>query len=355
MLLLIYVLSEGYMTNTSNQKIRVLSGIRASHSSLHLGNLLGAISGMLVLQNNPKYETYYMVADLHGITTPYEVEELRKNRINVAIEYLAAGIDPNKSTLFLQSNVSEHTELAYYLSVAISPDKLRHLPAYKDKVEQFRGFPENMALLSYPVLMAADILLYKASEVPIGPDQYAHLEIARDIARKMNSVYGTDFPEPHPYSVNDEKMMVPSVLGKGKKMSKSNPESAIFLNDSYEQILKKIMKLPTDSGRGSVIPTKDKHHEDDLYPLFSLVELVLGPERKLRLIEEYLGDGVNYKEIKIELAEGIFKKIEPIQIKRKELENNLEYVEKVLRDGAEKAKIVAKKTVAEVRQKMGLA
>ena len=175
-------------------KKRVLSGIRAT-GRLHLGNYLGAVKGMLQLQDNPEYETLYMVVDLHTMTTPYDVKTLGKTSREIIKDYLACGLDPNKSAIFLQSMVPEHVELFYYFSTVVSVARMQHLPTFKEKVKQY---PDHvtMALLNYPVLMAADILIYKASAVPVGIDQEPHLEVAREIARKMNEQYGTDFPEP---------------------------------------------------------------------------------------------------------------------------------------------------------------
>jgi len=160
-------------------KARVLSGIRAT-GRLHVGNYLGAVKGMLELQDNPEYETFYMVADVHTITTPYDVEVLRNNRREVVLDYLAAGLDPQKSVIFLQSEVNEHLELAFYFSSVVTIAKMQHLPTFKEKVKQY---PEHatLALLNYPALMAADILVYKAGLVPVGIDQEPHLEVAREI------------------------------------------------------------------------------------------------------------------------------------------------------------------------------
>ena len=193
-------------------KKRVLSGIRAT-GRLHLGNYLGAVKGMLELQNDPDYETFYMVADVHTITTPYNVGELRKNRREVIIDYLAAGLDPEKSIIFQQSEVPEHIEFAFYLSSVVTIAKMQHLPTFKDKVKQY---PEHatMALLNYPVLMAADILIYKAESVPVGIDQEPHLEVAREIARRFNQDYKTNFPQP--VSFKTEGKYVPSLSGEGK-------------------------------------------------------------------------------------------------------------------------------------------
>src|SRR3989344_5089801 len=197
-------------------KKRVLSGIRAT-GRLHLGNYLGAVKGMLELASETDRETLFMVADLHTLTTPYKKETLKESIRDVIIDFLAVGLDPDKSILFIQSMVPEHLELAYLFSTVTTVGKMQHLPTFKDKVKQF---PEHvtMALLNYPVLMAADILAYKAQSVPVGIDQEPHLEVAREIARRFNQDYGTNFPEP--VSFQTEGKYVPSLTGEGK-MSKS--------------------------------------------------------------------------------------------------------------------------------------
>ncbi|OGM21293.1 tryptophan--tRNA ligase, partial [Candidatus Woesebacteria bacterium RIFCSPHIGHO2_01_FULL_38_9b] len=171
------------------QKKRVLSGIRAT-GRLHLGNYLGAIKGMIALQENPEYETLYMVADLHSINTPYDTKTFQSDVRGVVLDYLSAGLNPSKSTIFIQSQVHEHVELSYLFSSVLTVARMLHLPTYKDKLKEN---PENanMAMLYYPVLMAADILIYKADAVPVGDDQLPHLEVAREVARKMNEKYGT--------------------------------------------------------------------------------------------------------------------------------------------------------------------
>ena len=321
---------------------RVLSGIRAT-GRLHLGNYFGAVKGMLELQNDPEYETFYMVADVHTITTPYNVEELRRARRKVIIDYIAVGLDPEKSAIFLQSEVNEHIELAFYFSSVTTIAKMQHLPTFKEKVKQY---PENvtMALLYYPVLMASDILIYKAELVPVGIDQEPHLEVAREIARRMNQDYGTDFPEPKRFATRGE--YVPSLTGEGK-MSKSVEGSYINLTDSLGEIKSKIAKIPTDSGQGSEILGGVK-------TLMEFVELFEGKEKRDELENQYRGKGLRYGEIKSELSEAIFKELEPIQKKRVELEKDTEYVDRVISEGAEKARKVARRTVKEVRDKMGL-
>lgn len=326
------------------QKKTVLSGIRAT-GRLHLGNYLGAVKGFLELQGTGEYETFYMVADLHAVTTPFDKETLASNARGVVMDYLAAGLDPDKSTLFIQSQVPEHTELAYLFSTAITIARMQHLPTFKEKVKQH---PDSvtMALLNYPVLMAADILIYKAGLVPVGIDQEPHLEIAREIAGKMNSTYGLDFPEPQRFATKGE--YVPSLSGEGK-MSKSVEGSYINITDSLEEIQSKLAKAPTDSGKGEKVPT-----EGGVAALLKFVELYQGEERRREYEEMYHVSGIKYKELKEELGEAIYEELAPIQKARAEFEGNPELVDKILKEGAEKARAVASKTVLEVKQAMGL-
>ncbi|KKR63498.1 MAG: Tryptophanyl-tRNA synthetase [Candidatus Woesebacteria bacterium GW2011_GWA1_40_45] len=335
----------------SMNKKRVLSGIRAT-GRLHLGNYLGAVKGMLALQEDSEYETFYMVADLHTLTTPYDKEKLQENTRNVILDYLAAGLDPEKSTIFVQSHIPEHTELAFLFSTVVSIARMQHLPTYKEKVMQN---PEHntMALLNYPVLMAADILIYKADSVPVGIDQEPHLEVSREVARKMNDTYGTDFPEPKRFvnkslPAGRQGEYVPSLTGEGK-MSKSVEGSYINLTDDLETIRKKLASAPTDSGRGKKVPTAG-----GVANLLKFVELFEGEDRRKEYEKAYSEKGIAYSELKEELAKAIYKELQPIQKKRVELEKNPEYVDKVLKDGAEKARKVAQETVKEVRKKMGL-
>lgn len=325
-------------------KKRVLSGIRPT-GRLHVGNYLGAVKGMLVLQDSPEYETFYMVVDLHAITTPYDPSTLAQNARNVFMDYLAAGLDPNKSTIFIQSHVPEHSELAFLFSTVVTVARMQHLPTFKEKVKQYPG-NVTMALLNYPVMMAADILVYKASVVPVGIDQEPHLEIAREIARKMNEQYGLDFPEPQRFKTEGE--YVPSLLGEGK-MSKSVEGSYINLSDSLQIIKEKLAKAPTDEGRGLSISTTG-----GVATLLKLVELFEGKDKRQNYEKQYQATGVKYQALKEELAETIYKELEPIQERRRELENQPEKVEQIIKEGAEKARIVARQTLQEVKKAMGL-
>lgn len=329
-------------------KKRVLSGIRAT-GRLHLGNYLGAVKGMLELQDNPEYETFYMVADLHTVTTPYSVEELKKNRREVIIDYLAAGLDPEKSVIFQQAEVSEHAELAFYFSSVVTIARMQHLPTFKEKVKQHPD-SATMALLNYPILMAADILVYKAGLVPVGIDQEPHLEVARVIAGNMNSEYGTDFPEPTRFATRGE--YVPSLTGEGK-MSKTVEGSFINITDDLETIKSKVAKMPTDSGMGS-FSGDGPEKGTAIHTVLSFVELFQGKEKAEEYKKLYTSSGIKYGDLKRELSEAIYEELRPLQEKRKELEGNPEYVEKVIREGAEKAREVARETMKEVKEKMGL-
>jgi len=322
----------------------VLAGIRSS-GQLHLGNYLGAVKGMIALQNDSRYTTNYMVADLHAITTPYNITSFQHDTRSVIIDYLSAGLDPEKSVLFVQSNVREHVELSYLLSTVITVARAQHLPTYKDKFHQQQG-NVSMALFQYPVLMAADILLYKADLVPVGIDQEPHIEITREIARKMNTQYGMDFPEPTRFATTGE--YVPSLTGSGK-MSKSVSGSFINLTDDLATIKKRLAGAPTDSGKGSTIPT-----EGGVANLLKFVELFEGIEKRKEYESQYIGSGIRYGDLKNELVEAIDRELAPIREKRKELEAKPGYVDKVIKEGAEKARVIASATVAEVKQKMGL-
>jgi tryptophanyl-tRNA synthetase len=323
---------------------RVLSGIRAT-GKLHLGNYLGAVKGFLELQRDPNYQTFYMVVDLHTVTTPYDEKALRDQVRNIVIEYLACGLDPQKSVLFIQSMVPEHIELAYLFSTVMSVARLQHLPTFKEKVKQH---PENvtMALLNYPVLMAADILVYKASLVPVGVDQEPHLEIAREIARKMNDQYNLNLPEPERFATKGE--YIPSLTGEGK-MSKSIEGSYINIDDDLKTIQEKLAKAPTDEGKGKKIPT-----EGGVAVLLKFVELFQGSEKRKEYEEKYLGDGIRYKDLKEELSEAIYAELKPIQEKKKELEQNPELVDRIIKEGAQKARKVAQETLLEVKKAMGI-
>jgi len=328
-----------------NGKHRVFSGTRPT-GKLHLGNYFGMINGSLELQNNPSYDCLYAVVDLHGITTPYNPKTYQEQIKDVVLDYLGAGLDPQKSHLMIQSQVPEHVQLAYRLGTIYPVSRLEDLPTYKEKK---RENPEyiNMGLLYYPLLMAADILLYKADTVPVGKDQLPHLEVTREIARNFNRMFGQTFPEPQAYLTPGA--YVPSLKGEGK-MSKSLEGSYISLTDSLSVIQKKLASAPTDSGQGETVP-----QEGGVANLLTLVELFEGKAAREVYEQQYLREGIRYAELKKRLAEAIYRVLKPIQEKRKYYEEHPQEVREILETGRKYALSLAQETMREVDQKMGLA
>jgi len=325
-------------------KKRVFSGLRPTNL-IHFGNYLGAIKGQIDLQNKPEFDCIYGVVDLHGITTPYKPKDLPNQIRNLALDLLAAGIDPQKCHLMIQSQVPEHLELAYLLGTIFPVSRLEDLPTYKDKKAENPGYI-NMGLLYYPVLMAADIMLYKADTVPVGRDQVPHIEITREFARKFNSMFGKTFPEPQAYLM--EGAYVPSLKGEGK-MSKSIEGSYILLTDDLEMIRKRLAGAPTDTGKGTEVP-----QEGGVANLLTLVELFEGKDIRMKYESQYLHEGIRYQDLKHDLANAIYEEIKPIQEKRKFYEQNPKLVEEILEEGREYCSIIARENLREVKEKMGL-
>lgn len=323
-------------------KKRVFSGIRAT-GRLHLGNYLGAVKGFLEIQEKGEYECVFCVVDVHSTTTPYKPEELKKNKREIIIDYLAVGLDPKKSILIYQSDIPEHMELAFYFSTVETVARMLHLPTYKDKIKQY---PKNvtMALLNYPVLMAADILIYKASLVPVGIDQEPHLEVTREIARKMNQMYGTDFPEPIRFATKGE--YIPSLTGIGK-MAKTVEGSYINLTDSYEEIRKKIRSVPTATKSGGEMTPGVK-------VLFTFAKLFLSDLEYKTFLDDYNNGKLPFVYLKDGITKAIYKELEPFQKRRAEIVKNQKYIDEVIADGASRARKIAKQTLHEVKEKMGL-
>lgn len=325
------------------EKKKVYSGIRAT-GRLHLGNYFGAVKGMLELQD--QYDCVFSVVDLHAITTPYDPGTLAQNVRDVVLDYLAAGLDPEKCLIEIQSRVPEHTELAYLLGTIYPVSRLEDLPTYKDKKTQYPKYV-NMGLLYYPVLMAADILLYKADLVPVGIDQEPHLEVAREIARKFNSVYGEIFPEPQRFATKGE--YVPSLTGEGK-MSKTVEGSSILLTDDLEIIKKKLAVVPTDSGDlGGDVP-----ESGGVANLFALLKLFNREDLYNKYAQDYRDKNIKYSELKEELGSIIFEDLKPLQEKRQELQESFD-LNNMIERHTEICRKVASSTLSEVKQKMGLA
>jgi len=317
--------------------MRIFSGIQPS-GEFHIGNYLGAMKNWVELQK--ENTCIFCVVDYHAITVDYPPEELPQRVLNAAKDLLAVGIDPTKSILFLQSDRPEHTELAWLLNTITPMGKLNRMTQFKEKSTKHE---QLVGLFDYPVLMAADILMYKAEGVPVGEDQVQHVELARDLARRFNSKFGQTFLEPK-VMLNETKRVM-GLDGKGK-MSKSNASSTyIALNDSLDIIRQKINAATTDTGQGAEISAGTKN-------LIGLMGIFAGKEAEEKYQKEREADTIKYSEFKPALAAAIIKELEPIQKKRAEISD--EEVKKILKDGAEKLAAPAKKTIEDVKQKMGL-
>ena len=324
-------------------KKRVYSGIRAT-GRLHLGNYFGAVKGMLALQD--QYDCIFSVVDMHTITVPYNVKTLKQSVREIILDYLAAGLDPKKCNLEIQSQVPQHTELAYLLSTIYPVSRLEDLPTYKEKKAQYPKYV-NMGLLYYPVLMAADVLLYKGELVPVGIDQEPHLEVMREIARKFNSMFGETFPEPQRFKTDGEH--VPSLSG-GGKMSKSVEGSYINLTDDLETIRKRLASAPTDTGKiGGEVPK-----ESGVANLFKLLKL-FKLDNEYKKFEQYYRDKIiRYSELKKGLTGAIYKELKPFQERRKKFEEDPKLVDDIINASNRECLSMAEETMSEVRQKMGL-
>lgn len=312
-------------------------------SKLHLGNYLGGAKGMIALQDNLEFDCIFGVMVYHAITTPYDPKELAGNTREIVLDFLAAGLDPKKCHIMIQSD--QHIYLSYLLATVYQVSRLEDLPTYKEKKAQFPDYV-NLGLLYYPALMAADILLYKAELVPVGIDQEPHLEVAREIARKFNTMFGGTFPEPKRFDTPGR--YVPSLTGEGK-MSKSVEGSYINLTDDLETIKSKLAKAVTDEGKGERFPETGPAAN-----LVTFVELFEGHDRAQQYRETYKTTGIRYGELKAELAEAIYKELAPIQERRKYYEEHPEEVGVILEEGRIYAKKIADETLKEVREKMGL-
>ena len=324
--------------------MRVFSGIRPS-GDLHIGNYLGAIRQWLSLQE--KSEGIFCIVDLHAITTPFEPQSLQKNILALAIVYLASGLDPEKCIFFIQSEVKEHAELAWLLGTITSLGELKRMTQFKEKTKKHPEYV-NAGILNYPLLMAADILLYQTDAVPVGKDQQQHVELTREIARRFNKRFGKVFKEPRAlFSQRGEKIM--SLQNPKKKMSKTNdPRGTISLFDTPEEIKKKMMAAVTDPGRNVVFDPARKPGISNLLTIYSLLS-----EKSIREIEKKF-KGKGYAEFKKQLAHFLILTLEPFRRKRKELLQREVYVREILHRGKKKAEVIARSTIQEVRKKMGL-
>ena len=327
-----------------NKKTRVFSGTRPT-GPLHLGNYFGGIKGYLELQERKDLDCLYAVVDLHGITSPYDPQKYPQQVKELVLDYLACGLNPKKSHLIIQSQIPEHLELAYYFSTLYPVSRLEQLPTYKEKkIEQPQYI--NLGLLYYPILMAADILIYKSELVPVGKDQLPHLELTREVARSFNHYFGKTFPEPQAYLTKGA--YIPSLTGEGK-MSKTKEDSYISLIDNLETIRRKLSKVPTDFGKGKKIPKNG-----GVNTLLILVELFMTSSQRKRYEKEYLSTGIKYQPLKEDLAQSIYGYLKPIQEKRQYYESKTDLIKKILKEGSTYASQIAKETLKEVKKKMGI-
>lgn len=323
----------------------ILSGIQST-GRLHLGNYLGAIDNWVKMQE--EYNCYYMIANLHSLTIRNNPEELKNNTKKIIALYVAAGLDPEKNTIFIQSQVKEHAELAWILNCYTYMGELSRMTQFKDKSAKHAD-NINAGLFTYPVLMAGDILLYKADLVPVGEDQKQHLEITRDIAERFNKIYGETFVIPEPY-IRKSTARIMGLQDPTSKMSKSstNPNDVIFLDDEPEVIMKKFKKAVTDSEN---VVKYDPQNKPGISNLMCIYGAVTGKNEK-EIEEEFAGLG--YGAFKTAVGEKVVEKLKPVQEKYKELLENPEYLEEIYTKGAEKASQLASKTIAEVKEKIGI-
>lgn len=325
-------------------KKRVFSGSRPT-GKLHIGNYLGGLKGYVALQERENLDCIYSVVDYHGITSPFNPKTYQEQIRDVVLDYLGTGLDPKKCHLMIQSQVPEHVELAYLLGTIFPVSRIEQLPTYKDKKKEQPKYI-NVGLFYYPILMAADILVYKAELVPVGIDQEPHLELTREVARKFNNIFGKTFPEPKRFATKGE--YAPSLTGEGK-MSKSVEGSCILLTDDLAAIKQKLARAPTDIGRGKGVP-----EEGGVANLLTLVELFMGENKRQSFEAEYLGRGIKYVKLKEELAEAIYEELKPIQEKRKYFEERLKLVDEILEEGRIYCSKIAKATLIEAKTAMGL-
>lgn len=323
---------------------RVLSGMQAS-GKLHLGNLVGALQNWVRLQE--EYECYYFVADWHALTTGYaHPESINESTQDILVNFLAAGLDPEKCTIFIQSQVLEHAELHLLLSMITPLGWLERVPTYKEKQQELKDRDLSMyGFLGYPVLQSADILIYRAKHVPVGIDQFPHLEITREIARRFNYLYKEVFPEPE--GLLTEFPKVPGV--DGRKMSKSY-DNAIYLSDPPDVVDQKIRTMMTDPAR----KRRTDKGEPELSPVYHLHKIFSSKEE-----QEFVAHGCRTAEIgcldcKKILIKNVFRVLEPIWAKRNELLNNPDILRNIVKKGNEKARMAAEETMESVRNVMGL-
>ena len=327
------------------EKKVILSGIQAT-GDLTLGNYIGALKNFVKMQD--EYNCYYMIANLHALTVRRDPDELKNNTLKILASYIASGIDPDKSTIFLQSQVHEHAELGWVLDCYTYMGELSRMTQFKDKSAKHAD-NINAGLFTYPSLMAGDILLYQADLVPTGEDQKQHVELTRDLAERFNKLYGDTFKIPKPY-IPKVGARIMGLQDPKSKMSKSStiPNDTILLVDTPDEIMKKVKKAVTDSD-GIV-----KYDEENKPGISNLMEIygILTKKTMEEIEKEFEGEG--YGTFKVAVANAIIKELEPFHKKYNELMANPQYLEKIYNKGAKKATEVARKTLKDVYDKIGI-
>jgi tryptophanyl-tRNA synthetase len=324
----------------------VVSGIRST-GNLHLGNYYGAVQNFVRMQHD--YNCFFFIADYHSLTTHPTPDDLHGNVKQVLLEYLAAGLDPEKATLYVQSAVPEIAELYLYLNMNAYLGELERSTSFKDKV---RAQPDNVnaGLLTYPVLMAADILIHKATKVPVGKDQEQHLEMARTFGNRFNRLYNTEyFPEPYAFTFSEKLVKIPGLDGKGKMGKSEGENNAVYLADDEETIRKKVMRAVTDSG-----PTAENQEKPEVIQnLFDILKVVSTADTYQHFDEAYAKAQIRYGDFKKQLAEDIILATAPMRNRINDLAKDTTYLQKVANLGTEKARESAGKTIKEVRELIG--
>lgn len=321
---------------------KIFSGIQPT-GEIHIGNYLGAIRNWVELQK--EYECVYCIVDYHAITTDYNPQKMQEQILNAAIDLLACGVDPKKSILFVQSQVPEHTELAWILNTLTPISELERMTQFKDKSQQHKQ-NINVGLFDYPILQAADILLYNINAVPVGEDQYQHIELTRKIAKKFNNKFGEHFLLPEIIQSPTPRVM--SLAEPTKKMSKSlGPAHYIALSDSPEIIRKKISKAVTDT-------SPDKNMSAGVQNLFELLQEFADKEKIEKFRKDYNNQTIKYSELKQFLAKKIIETLDPIRKKKEKLKKDPKKIKKILEDNGKRAKKIAEENIREIRKIIGL-
>ncbi|MBO4904779.1 MAG: tryptophan--tRNA ligase [Lachnospiraceae bacterium] len=322
----------------------LFSGMQAT-GNLTLGNYLGALMNWVKLSDD--HECFYSVVDMHSITVRQEPAELRKRARKLLMLYIAAGLDPEKNCIYFQSHVSGHAELAWILNCFTYMGELSRMTQFKDKSSKHAD-NINAGLFTYPVLMAADILLYQADVVPVGIDQMQHLELTRDIAQRFNGIYGDVFTVPEPY-IGKVGAKIMSLQDPSKKMSKSdeNPNASIYLMDDPDTIMRKFKRAVTDS-LGAV-----RYNEEEQQGICNLMDIYSACTGKTRDEIEAEFEGKGYGDFKTAVGESVVEILRPLQERVADLEKNKDYVDRIIKDNAEKAQYVSNKTLRKVQKKVG--